>query len=75
MGIDASRALVPFNGLIHPVMGTGHKEIDQYESRNRHLNRTFSGGFGSDRMNRIYGRFGKEYKDSPGRGENIDIYV
>jgi hypothetical protein len=74
MSINASRALVPFDGLIQPVMGTWHREIDNYEGRH-HPNRTISGGFWSDHMNRTYGMFGKGYQEKPGRGENVDIYV
>ena len=75
MSIDTSRALVPFNGLVPPVIGTERKEIDHYEGRDRPMTRTVFSGSRSDRMTRLYGRHGREYRDGPGRGENIDMYV
>ena len=76
MNIQTTKALVPVQGSIQPIPNIVHKDIEQYNDQKRHQDRIFSGVYNSyDRVNNIYGRFGKEVENQSLLGANVDLYV
>jgi hypothetical protein len=75
MTIQTDTAIVPFQGIIHPVRSVNPK-IMRYSEANRFLRddtdtlKENSGQAGSN-----YGRFGRESRLDSALGENIDIYI
>ena len=74
MSIVSTQALVPFEGVIQPVLRAGYDMIDNYNSNYRPCVKS-TAGFRLSRNNGNYGRLGKSLENQSALGENVDIYV
>jgi hypothetical protein len=75
MTIQSDTAIVPFQGIVHPVRNIDPK-IMRYADGNR-LRREDPDvvRYGSDQAGSNYGKLGHELKGTSSLGENIDIYI
>ena len=75
MNIETTKALVPVQGVIQPIITIENKGIDHYNGYNRHKGRIISVGYRPNRVHSTYGARGKEVENHVVVGGNIDIYV
>jgi hypothetical protein len=75
MTIQSDTAIVPFQGIIHPVRSIDPK-IMRYSEGNRFRHEDPDVvRYDSDQAGSNYGRLGRELKGGSALGEHIDIYI
>jgi len=75
MTIQTDTAIVPFQGIIHPVRSIDPK-IMRYSEGNRFRHTDIEAiSYDSENAGSNYSRFGRESKSDSALGANIDIYI
>jgi hypothetical protein len=75
MTIQSDTAIVPFQGIVHPVRSIDPK-IMRYAEGNRFQREDPDVvRYGNDQAGSNYGKLGQELKGGSALGENIDIYI
>jgi hypothetical protein len=75
MTIQTDTAIVPFQGIIHPIRSIDPKIMRYSEGNKSRRNDAELMRHDSDQAGSNYGRFGRESKIDSTLGENIDIYI
>jgi hypothetical protein len=75
MTIQSDTAIVPFQGIVHPVRNIDPK-IMRYSEGNRFRHEEPDVvRYGSEQAGSTYGKLGQELKSESSLGENVDIYI
>jgi hypothetical protein len=75
MNVDFSRALVPAQDMVRPVVAVGQRGLVPFSHEDRPRGEIRFVGYGNAGEKCIYGNAGRPIHESPRAGALLDIYV
>ncbi|MEW6669121.1 MAG: hypothetical protein AB1512_28250 [Thermodesulfobacteriota bacterium] len=75
MNANASTALVPYQGIVMPLLAAQDKNISAFSHRDQPAGGMRFLGYGTSKGSSIYGSTGRMVSEPLENGNSVDIYV